>query len=238
MSQDERETSVAAGGWRARSRGPQEAGCSRALPCILDGNRHYSRRPCGRGPRLPGSRLDHGCRRGSWSSFPGLRRSTLVDSGSSWGSITRGWQFGAPKLRAADYLGRLAQLVRAPSSHGGGHWFESSVAHFYLFAGARHAPQERCGRVRASFGSRRPTSAYFRDDRFRIDCHFLVSFVPDFSGRQRFTETVWNKGTRVIASEDDVTSPNANPFDDPGSCSLRSRTCSIYGRNIAVSACP
>ena len=25
--------------------------------------------------------------------------------------------------------GRLAQLVRAPSSHGGSHWFESSVAH-------------------------------------------------------------------------------------------------------------
>src|SRR5262249_9872556 len=26
--------------------------------------------------------------------------------------------------------GRLAQLVRAPSSHGGGRWFESSIAHF------------------------------------------------------------------------------------------------------------
>ena len=26
--------------------------------------------------------------------------------------------------------GRLAQLVRAPSSHGGGHRFESRVAHF------------------------------------------------------------------------------------------------------------
>ena len=25
--------------------------------------------------------------------------------------------------------GRLAQLVRAPPSHGGGHWFESSIAH-------------------------------------------------------------------------------------------------------------
>ena len=27
--------------------------------------------------------------------------------------------------------GRLAQLVRAPSSHGGGHRFESRVAHFF-----------------------------------------------------------------------------------------------------------
>ncbi len=26
-------------------------------------------------------------------------------------------------------LGRLAQLVRAPSSHGGGHWFDPSSAH-------------------------------------------------------------------------------------------------------------
>ncbi len=119
----------------------QGVGCSRELPCVLDRNRYYSRRPCRRVPRLPESRLDRGCRRGSSSSFPGLRRSTLVDSGSSWGSITRGWRFGAPKLRAAGYIGRLAQLVRAPSSHGGGHWFESSVAHSYLFAGARNILQ-------------------------------------------------------------------------------------------------
>ena len=26
--------------------------------------------------------------------------------------------------------GRLAQLVRAPALHAGGHWFESSIAHF------------------------------------------------------------------------------------------------------------
>ena len=29
-------------------------------------------------------------------------------------------------------LGRLAQLVRAPALHAGGHWFESSIAHHFI----------------------------------------------------------------------------------------------------------
>ena len=30
-------------------------------------------------------------------------------------------------------VGRLAQLVRAPLSHSGGHWFESSIVHHKAF---------------------------------------------------------------------------------------------------------
>ena len=33
--------------------------------------------------------------------------------------------------------GRLAQLVRAPARHAGGHWFESSIAHHLPFRGFR-----------------------------------------------------------------------------------------------------
>ena len=38
----------------------------------------------------------------------------------------------SPIISAFEWNGRLAQLVRAPSSHGGGHWFESSIAHQIL----------------------------------------------------------------------------------------------------------
>ncbi len=38
----------------------------------------------------------------------------------------------SPIISVFEWNGRLAQLVRAPSSHGGGHWFESSIAHQHL----------------------------------------------------------------------------------------------------------
>ena len=36
---------------------------------------------------------------------------------------------GKAKIKSNILHGQLAQLVRAPGSHPGGHWFESSTAH-------------------------------------------------------------------------------------------------------------
>jgi hypothetical protein len=36
---------------------------------------------------------------------------------------------GKAKIKSNTLHGQLAQLVRAPGSHPGGHWFESSTAH-------------------------------------------------------------------------------------------------------------
>ena len=53
-------------------------------------------------------------------------------------------------LPELEFGGRLAQLARAPSSHGGGHWFEPSIAHHLQFQRRRfhrlpgRATGERC----------------------------------------------------------------------------------------------
>ena len=44
---------------------------------------------------------------------------------------------GASAVNYRYLFGRLAQLVRAPCSHRGGRWFESSAAHFPDFAQVR-----------------------------------------------------------------------------------------------------
>ena len=47
----------------------------------------------------------------------------------TWVRVPYGSPFiGNPQTRACQY-GGLAQLVRAPASHAGGHWFESSSLH-------------------------------------------------------------------------------------------------------------
>ena len=63
-------------------------------------------------------------------------------------------------LRTTAYLkylwwirGRLAQLVRAPSSHGGGHWFESSIAHHIASSPAAGWPRRPRGGL-AQLGER------------------------------------------------------------------------------------
>lgn len=53
--------------------------------------------------------------------------------------------------RTVNHLGRLAQLARAPSSHGGGHWFKSSNAHFFP---CRHSGVRRVARRGVSCQSR------------------------------------------------------------------------------------
>src|SRR5659263_558504 len=66
----------------------------------------------------------------------------------------------SPCLAALAYLkyrwwirGRLAQLVRAPSSHGGGHWFESSIAHHIASSPAAGRPRRPRGGL-AQLGER------------------------------------------------------------------------------------
>jgi hypothetical protein len=48
------------------------------------------------------------------------------------------WSSGQ-RSRYNKWLGRLAQLVRAPHSHCGGHWFESSIAHLECDTMRNHA---------------------------------------------------------------------------------------------------
>ena len=43
----------------------------------------------------------------------------------------------AAVLPLSQICGRLAQLVRAPARHAGGHWFESSIAHHLPFRAFR-----------------------------------------------------------------------------------------------------
>lgn len=55
----------------------------------------------------------------------------LVTSGRTSDRVCWGrWTSNARPASVGNTSGRLAQLVRAPHSHCGGHWFESSIAHW------------------------------------------------------------------------------------------------------------
>ena len=81
-----------------------------------------------RGVAQFGSALDWGSR-GRW--FKSSRPDFSVEgwknrAGGHYSSYV--WKHG---LRKIGFLGRLAQLARAPALQAGGRWFKSSTAHFF-----------------------------------------------------------------------------------------------------------
>ena len=114
----------------------------------------------------------------------------LVRLDSRWLSWANLYQLDSEliSVKIAEALGRLAQLVRAPSSHGGGRWFESCVAHFcpsppkisrdnFFFCSGNSAVVVRLDSLIASTSSPRLWSVYTFSGPV-VFPDFLLEFFP------------------------------------------------------------